>query len=187
MVVPDAGEWRQRLDGAFAAMQSFQRFRVQRLVQRLSVLEAKLRHPRDQLSQNRQSLTALAHRFSRCKPAANPAQKLSELIRQLRAARPAIDLTRAHLNQLAQHLQAGAHARLDTAARTAQQFNDSMRLLAPERVLARGYAWVTRDNGTVISSAAHLHAGELIKIALKDGEVNAEIVDHPIAQNLSLF
>lgn len=47
--------------------------------------------------------------------------------------------------------------------------------LNPSRVLARGYAWVSDEQGRVISSAKQLNAGQAIQAQFMDGKVKATV------------
>ncbi len=47
--------------------------------------------------------------------------------------------------------------------------------LDPARVLARGYAIVTRPDGVVVSSTAHVATGDAIHVRVTDGEFAAEV------------
>lgn len=49
--------------------------------------------------------------------------------------------------------------------------------LDPTRVLTRGYAIVTRPDGAVVSSTAHVAAGDAIQIRVSDGQFDARVAD----------
>ncbi|MGL4667349.1 MAG: exodeoxyribonuclease VII large subunit [Saezia sp.] len=55
------------------------------------------------------------------------------------------------------------------------QLNARLNALNPSRVLARGYAWITNEQGHVISSSKQLQAGQTIQAQFADGKAQATI------------
>ncbi|MEO7150810.1 MAG: exodeoxyribonuclease VII large subunit [Burkholderiaceae bacterium] len=75
-------------------------------------------------------------------------------------------------------------ARLHRAARVVMQ-TDGLRLAAcaarlssvdPARVLARGYAWLTDENGTPVASVRVLHPDDQLQAVLHDGSAQVRVV-----------
>jgi len=52
-----------------------------------------------------------------------------------------------------------------------------LQALDPERVLARGYAWLSDGEGRALVSVAQLQPGQSITARLADGEAQAEVRD----------
>jgi exodeoxyribonuclease VII large subunit len=48
--------------------------------------------------------------------------------------------------------------------------------LDPRRVLARGYAWLSDDQGDAVTSAAQVAPGQRIAATLADGQLSATVV-----------
>ena len=66
-----------------------------------------------------------------------------------------------------------AHARLDA-------LGQRLAALDPKRVLARGYAWVTDDQGQPIVSARALQVGQSVQAVWADGRAGVQVQDvHP--------
>jgi len=72
----------------------------------------------------------------------------------------------------AARLQRAAGARLDAAGTTLDRAADKARLLDPRGVLARGFAWIKRADGTMLKDAAGATAGEPLVAELRDGELD---------------
>lgn len=81
-------------------------------------------------------------------------QRLDEV-----AARAAATV-RHHL-QLQQARLAGTHQRLNA--------------LSPQGVLQRGFAVVTKDDGSLVSRRDHVQRGDALRIRVQDGQINAEV------------
>ncbi|MEY2953275.1 MAG: hypothetical protein RLZZ401_1362, partial [Pseudomonadota bacterium] len=62
------------------------------------------------------------------------------------------------------------HTRLERAALRLQSVD-------PARVLERGYAWVTDDNGQVVRSAQALSPAQALKVRLAQGQVGVTVTD----------
>lgn len=52
-------------------------------------------------------------------------------------------------------------------------------LLDPTLVLQRGYAWLSSQEGETITSVRQVHAGQLVKATLADGEVDLQVSQSP--------
>jgi exodeoxyribonuclease VII large subunit len=85
-------------------------------------------------------------------------QARGDLARTAGALRPAM---------LTQRL-AQSQARLDQLWRLAQSLN-------PDRILERGYARITRRDGTTLTSAAGAKNAGLLTLRFKDGEIDARV------------
>lgn len=111
----------------------------------------------DRLADERAGLERLAARAGRVSPdrrLAQYRQRIDDLGRQGRLA---------VLNDLRRRRDRLSGLRLHLAA------------LDPARVLARGYAIVTRADGAVVSSTAHVVPGDAIHVRVTDGEFAAEV------------
>ena len=56
-----------------------------------------------------------------------------------------------------------------------EQRERRLRLLQPERVLARGYAYLRRADGSVLMNVADAKPGEPLQGVLRDGELPLEV------------
>jgi exodeoxyribonuclease VII large subunit len=88
-----------------------------------------------------------------------------------------------HALQAQRERQRGLAQRLTVAAGRMQLRADArtdalaVRLQAvdPRRVLARGYAWVTDEQGQAVVSSAALHAGQRVRAVWADGVAEAKV------------
>lgn len=113
----------------------------------------------------RWSFTDLYNRLARCSPATriqSDRQRLDELTdRAARALTYQLQLQRAQL--------VGLEHRLVT--------------LNPQSILARGYAIVTQEDGSLVRQVAQVHPGSRLNIRLSDGKFSARVIDDPPAED----
>ena len=123
-----------------------------RQVQRLSTIAARLSRPQALLGHHRQWLDQLGHRLQ-----AGVQSDLTGSGHKLDRLNDRLGFNRAQ--QVPQRAQ-----RLERAA---------LRLssLDPHRVLERGYAWLSDDNGQALTHAAQFQPGQAVRATLADGDV----------------
>lgn len=123
--------------------------------------------------------------------AATPTAALVALLPDRQSAQLALGQSRRHLREVLrlrlQSLQDGLRRqreqieRLHPSLGIAQQrawLGQQLRLLealAPHHLLQRGFAVVRKDSGSVLRSVKGLKPGELLRIALADGELSARV------------
>ena len=56
------------------------------------------------------------------------------------------------------------------------QLNTRLQTANPARILSRGYAWISNEQGHVINSANQLHAGQTIQAQFADGKAQATVI-----------
>ena len=156
-----ARQLRRTLDTAYQRVDRAQRSllspqdRVTRERERLMLIEAGLRR-------------ALAANLSRATfTSALLKQRLSAQRPDLSRQRSALQQQRASLMQSIQRTQMTCSARL-------QGFTQALQLLAPSRVLERGYSIVEHD-GTILRDSAKVQAGDAITVRLARGSIDAEV------------
>ncbi len=126
--------------------------------QRLDHAALRLARPTELLRRQRQTLAMLQHRLA-------AAVRQTSLARAEQERQTASRLRRAVAVLRAQHGQrlASLAARLDA--------------LAPQQVLARGYAWLSDAHGAALTSAAQVAPGQRIAATLADGHLSATVID----------
>lgn len=62
----------------------------------------------------------------------------------------------------------------DKKQRKLRFLNEKMELVNPEKILERGFAWVTH-NGSIVKDSRNLKSGDLVKIKLVKGEFESEV------------
>lgn len=134
----------------------------------------------------------LHHRLDR------ESQRLDHLATRLARPGTALLQRRQQLTQLAQRLERGLAARLQTErqrqvqlqarllhARERQTDRQRQRLdllatrlaaLDPRQVLRRGYAWVENAQGVAVTSVAAVQPGQPLRAVLADGELQAQVL-----------
>jgi len=98
------------------------------------------------------------------------AEHRSRLVRGRHVAR--LSVLAAALVHEAARLQRAAVARLDAAGAVLDRAADKARLLDPRGVLARGFAWLKRADGTMLKDASGATPGEPLVAELRDGELD---------------
>lgn len=118
--------------------------------QRLDRAALQLARPAQAVRDQRQRLSLLAQRLS-------SSTRLANELRRARGVRAQGDLKRASEALLVQHRQqlSGLAARLQS--------------VDPQRVLARGYAWLTESAGGAVTSVARISVGAQLRAVLADG------------------
>jgi exodeoxyribonuclease VII large subunit len=152
-----------RLDclATLQALTSALRQRVQRGLdgrrQRLDHAALRLARPTELLRRQTQALALLRHR-------------LGTALRQTRLSRAQQERQAAlRLRRAASVLQAQQAQRLASLAAR-------LEALAPQRVLARGYAWLSDAQGSALTSAAQVEPGQRIAATLADGQLSATVI-----------
>jgi exodeoxyribonuclease VII large subunit len=79
------------------------------------------------------------------------------------------------LDELETSIDHSMQRRLDAESHRLRAAMASLEGLNPLRVLDRGYAVVQGSDGRVIGSIGRANEGELIRIVLKDGVLDAEV------------
>ncbi len=152
-------------DDALAALQALaaqaRRAVAQRLdaqAQRLDRAAWRIARPARALLPHRQRLEQLAQ------------TQQSLLLRRLQQERQRRDV-------LALRLHIAARAQPARARQSTELLAARLIALDPERVLSRGYAWLSDAQGQALVSAAQLHRGQLLTARLADGLAHAEVRD----------
>ena len=162
----------------------------------LSVLEHRLaRGLQRQQDRQSQALDNVAARWGvgLARQQERHAQRLSAIANRLSRPQALLGQHRQWLDQLAHRLQTGVHSDLTGRGHLLDRLNDrlafsrgqrlqqagqrleraALRLSSvdPHRVLERGYAWLSDDQGQALTHAGQFHAGQSVKATLSDGVV----------------
>lgn len=133
--------------------------RLGRSAQRIDELEFRARQSlRDRFVRQRAQLTALDQRLQR----QDPRTRLAELGKRLGSAEHA--------------MQRAIEARLARERRRLDPLAASLRALSPLNVLERGYAIVQDAEGHVLTDAAAAHAGDEVRLRLRQGSLTAQVL-----------
>lgn len=124
--------------------------------QRLDQLAFRLARPSQLLTQHAQRLHLTEHRM------------LNACQRRVQSAAQTLPVLQARLARSAAHHLAQAQMRLDARG-------DRLEALSPQRVLERGYAWLTDTRGHAITGVSQVHAGDAVWATLNDGQLDLRV------------
>lgn len=131
--------------------------------QRLDRLGLRLARPTQGLARQRQRCQLLQERLQRA------------LLLRLQAERHGLQRLQPRLAQLSQ-------ARLRADGERLARLQVQLRAMAPQAVLARGFAWLDDGKGQALTHAAQLQPGQRVRAVLQDGR--AELDVHAVQQDL---
>jgi exodeoxyribonuclease VII large subunit len=156
LAVPSRAECLAALGTLAHRLTSRLHLRLDQQSQRLDRLSLRLRRPGDGVAQQRQRLDRCAARLIAAVQGVLPrcSQALSH--REERLLR-AVAVRLAH----EQRVLSGATSRLNA--------------LNPERVLQRGYAWLSRTDGRAVVSVHQIEAGQALRAHLADGQADLQV------------
>lgn len=159
LVVPMLSELEAVLDGFRYRLQRAQAQRVALLHHRLRALRDKLEahRPDRQIARQRIHLNALAGLMT---------ARLAALIHA----------RRLRLSAGAARMPAAMRALLGRKGLRLSSLAGRLRALSPSQVLARGYALATLSDGRLLTDAAQAHPGERVRVTLRRGTLETEVV-----------
>lgn len=151
--------------------------RLETLAQRLDRAALRLVHPRQRLQRAHADIDALALRLrnamhQRLQHARHVPARL-EL--RLLARRPDIARARERQHQLAARLARSAGIRLQQQRQQLAALATHLQHLAPQAVLARGYAIARDAHGGILRSAGAVQPGDAVNVQLADGTVHTRV------------
>ena len=148
----------QRLDSVAARLAVGLARQQDRQSQRLAAVAARLSRPQALLGQHSQWLDRLASRLQ-----SGVQSQLTEGVHRLDRFNDRLDFNRAQqVQQRAQRLERAA-LRLSS--------------VDPHRVLDRGYAWLSDENGHALTKVGQFQAGQSVRATLADGDVPLTVND----------
>lgn len=152
---------RSDLMGDLASIEQTLHYRLQRRLdstaQTLDQLSSRLRAPAQVLHAHQQSLLVLGHRLNE-------------------AGRSRCRWERQVLPVLQQRLVRGLDQRLRGEQVDLTGLEARLQSVNPQRVLERGYAWLSTSGDRPIVSAQQVHAGEQIQAVLADGQLDLNVL-----------
>lgn len=86
-----------------------------------------------------------------------------------------IDDRRVRLDRLSAQLETAAVGRMKTVSARYVELASKLDALSPLKVLSRGYAVSSREDGHLVCFARELHPGDLLKVRFSDGEVLTDV------------
>lgn len=124
--------------------------------QQLDHIGLRLAQPAQMVAHQRQRMALLGHRLHAALP-------------------PHVQAGRQHAQLLARRLQQGSALSVERERQQLDALGARLRALDPQRVLERGYAWLSDGSGHPLVSAAQVRPGQAIAARLADGVVDATV------------
>lgn len=177
LATPDQAELRQHLlHWAERLTQGY----VQRLNQHAQMLDGlfrRLRHPADQVAQQRMQLRHLGQRLSYAlrSHSATQQRRSTALSSRLSSARPQFDPLRQRVHHLITRCRIALGNGLHTQQEKLSALQGDLHHLNPTAVLARGYSIVRDRQGNILRKADDLSLGQDVAVDLAQGGFNAVV------------
>jgi len=150
------------------------------LAQRLDRAALRLVHPHERLRRERDTLARLGERLRHATARRLEAADLRTTRAGLRlhAAAPRPQALAARVDMLGERLARASTRLLETRSQHLDALAAHLQHLAPQAVLARGYAIARDERGRVLRSAAGVPEGAAVSVQLADGHLDTRVVGH---------
>jgi exodeoxyribonuclease VII large subunit len=130
--------------------------RLDAQAQRLDQAAMRLARPSQALTRHQHALGLLAHRM------------LASCLDRTRAARQRLPVLQSRLTR-------AADVQWAQRGQALSAWDARLSALSPHKVLERGYAWLSRPDGTPVTSAAQAAAGDAMQAVLADGVLHLSV------------
>ena len=188
LIVPDGDELLQVIVGQRRRLQVTLKARLRERHLSLEKLALGLVNPQRYCQQAAQRLDDLTARLTRAMSGQGAAAtvQLRELNKRLSTQRPDRKLLslRDSLQKARGQLRQALQRSMDRRHRRVVESSRMLNNLSPLPTLARGYAVLRNDQGTVVSDASALRSGQKIFAQLHDGRLTAAVTDIAIGATL---
>ena len=179
LAAPDRALLLQALEERMGRLRRTMQSRLQRVQQRLDYSQRALASPRAPLQAWAGRVHALAlrvgHAMSRRVAALR--RHSDDLAARVRRAMPRIDTRDHRLQSSRLALCVGARQLLHEHQRRLQTLAARLQALDPDAVLARGYSIIADVDGCVVTDAARLAAGDLLRLRFARGGASARVLN----------
>lgn len=153
--------------------------RVNAESQRLDHLRARLRHPGERLTQQRQHLAGLDRRLQLAmrQRLQRDRQRLDAATRRFALHDPSRTLRqfRERVDQLQQRLESAQQRRIQQERQNLQGIARELNAVSPLAVLGRGYSILQDDDGQVVRAASQTQPGQTLTARLGEGRLKLEV------------
>ncbi len=152
---------------------------IKQLLMRTQHLRTRLRHPGIKLQHQSQALDQLELRLTRAMKAQLKASTIrqGQLNQRLKQLHPQtrINLHKQTLTYLNKQIQQGMRSKLHELQLRFQQQAQRLNTVSPLNTLERGYAIVTKKDGSVVQKIGQVTSGEDIVTRLSDGKIYSQV------------
>ena len=150
------------------------------LAQRLDRAALRLVHPRERLRRERDTLARLGERLrhATARRLETADLRTTRAGLRLRAAAPRPQALAARVDMLGERLARAATRLLEARSQRLDALAAHLQHLAPQAVLARGYAIARDERGRVLRNAASVPEGSAVSVQLADGRLDTRVLGH---------
>ncbi|WP_288841968.1 exodeoxyribonuclease VII large subunit [uncultured Deefgea sp.] len=140
-------------------------------------LGRRLQHPGQKLARQQAQLQLLRSRFTHRfhSQLIERQEALSRLSLRLKHQLPNVQHQQLRLAQLRAALQRAMHGQIQTYRQQIEQATLKLAPWNPQTVLARGYALVSRTDGTLIRQASEVRAGDTLNVQFTDEKISVNV------------
>lgn len=180
LLSPDASLWLDMLQRHAQDLHRKAQRQLQRLGRELQHLQARLKHPGSGIRERGQRLDDIEQRLYRAqRRRLNQYQaRVDSLAVALRQNNPAPRLRERHimLGDLQRRLALAAQRRVQDRDTRLRELAQLLHTLSPLATLQRGYAIVSRDDGTILRDTTRVTAGDRLQTRLANGSLQVEVI-----------
>jgi exodeoxyribonuclease VII large subunit len=181
MIVPDRRARAAVLRQTHVRLAHAMRARLAEERARLSAIERKIGDPRLAIASQQQRLDERLERLAAWSRRAvgGRRERLARIEQALHARHPrlVIQRERAAVERVSFAMKAAMQAQMARRRAALERVGAGLDALSPLKVLGRGYAIATRDDGRAIRSAGDVKRGERITVRVESARIEADVMD----------
>ncbi len=177
MISPDSAQMRASVQATRTAISRALRRSMDSAYQRVDRAHRRLFSPQDHIDRERDRLGRLIAQLRHALHARvdRAAFATALLTQRILPHRPDPIMQLAALRQRGVDLKSAAHRVLSNDASQLQGLAKALQLLAPTRVLERGYS-IVEHNGLILRDCADVRSGDIIAVRVARGQLTAEVL-----------
>ena len=166
-----------RVQGAGQYAQQLLSRQLERLAQRIDRAALGVVPPSQRLAHQRERVSGLGRRLASAldKQVQNARTRQAHVHLRLSAVLPDLSVARVRLGGAGAALVAGQRRSLARQQTRLDSVAAQLRGLSPEHTLARGYAIVRTQDGTILRQALKVQTGELLEVTLAQGALTVSV------------
>lgn len=186
LVSPDVKVLRHRVQSLQDGLQHLLQRRYQDLSQRIDWYARQLKHPREQIAAQKQSVLQQQQqlRYSFKSLVREQTRLLQWQQAQLEASAPKLGDIQAIVSRYGQNLQQAWQQCWERQQQRLHKQHVLLEALSPQQVLERGFSVIKNQRGQVVTSADDLRFGQHINIVFHDSEATAQVTRGSAQQDL---
>ncbi|MEQ1516890.1 MAG: exodeoxyribonuclease VII large subunit, partial [Usitatibacteraceae bacterium] len=176
MVSPDVEQLRAEVRAVRQVLARVLRRTLDDAGQRVDRAQRSLLSPQERIGRERERLLQIAADLRGAATALLDHARFEATLlgQRLAARRPDVALRQTALRQRRTQIGYAAQRALGSCTARVEGLAQALQLLAPQRVLERGYS-IVEHSGTILRDSAHVRAGDAITVRLARGSMGAEV------------